>query len=537
MLENLKIFYKDLIDVSKLTKTENKKIKIFLLIILLNFQILFDILIILFFSKYFSQEIGINNILIENLLNYELLFPIFILLRYLFTYIEKYLTTQLRFDIENNLKTHLLSKIFTKGNLSISDAYYYVNIISEQVGSFYATLSLFLSSFIQIIIFTVYLAFTNLTIFSVFIAGLILISIPTVFLTKFGRRNANDAYLASSEVSDKLEKVLDNLFLIKILNKQDEEISKFSTTIGKYFKARLNEINSGTITFILPVFLTLLTLSLLIISRTSLLFITFDFIGVLIRLFQSLGVLNKNGHVLTAYHIYLDKLYLFEDYSENQNANSFAKDTNLKNESIIFENIKFKYFDSDEDIFENLNLKIPLNKHTIITGPNGSGKSTLIGLMCGVLHPSSGKIITNSDRFGYVGAQPMILNDTLINNIMYGNSSPNTKEEIVGYIRQFKLFESIDEEVLNKKISNKSLSSGQMQKISFIRALANNVEILILDEATANLDSETKDLIYSVINNLNITIINSTHSSDELINYDHSISIYFQDNKRKFEVN
>ena len=257
MLENLKIFYKDLIDVSKLTKTENKKIKIFLLVMLLNFQILFDILIILFFSKYFSQEIGINNILIENLLNYELLFPIFILLRYLFTYIEKYLTTQLRFDIENNLKTHLLSKIFTKGNLSISDAYYYVNIISEQVGSFYATLSLFLSSFIQIIIFTVYLAFTNLTIFSVFIAGLILISIPTVFLTKFGRRNANDAYLASSEVSDKLEKVLDNLFLIKILNKQDEEISKFSTTIGKYFKARLNEINSGTITFILPVFLTL----------------------------------------------------------------------------------------------------------------------------------------------------------------------------------------------------------------------------------------------------------------------------------------
>jgi ABC-type transport system involved in cytochrome bd biosynthesis fused ATPase/permease subunit len=157
--------------------------------------------------------------------------------------------------------------------------------------------------------------------------------------------------------------------------------------------------------------------------------------------------------------------------------------------------------------------------------------------MCGVLHPSSGKIITNSDRFGYVGAQPMILNDTLINNIMYGNSSPNTNEELVGYIKQFKLFESIDEEVLNKKISNKSLSSGQMQKISFIRALANNVEILILDEATANLDSETKDLIYSVLNNLNITIINSTHSSDELINYDHSISIYFQDNKRKFEVN
>ncbi len=537
MIENLKVFYKDLIDVSKLTKTNNKKVKIFILVILLNFQILFDILIILFFSTYFSQEIGISNLLIENILDYQILFPTFIFLRYLFTYIEKHLTTQLRFDIENNLKTHLLSQIFAKGNLSISDAYYYVNIISEQVGSFYATLSLFLSSLIQIVIFTVYLAFTNLTIFSVFISGLILISIPTIFLTKFGRSNANDAYLASSEVSSKLEKVLDNLFLIKILNKQDEEISKFSDTLNKYFKARLNEINSGTITFILPVFLTLITLSILIILKTSLVFITFDFIGVLIRLFQSLGVLNKNGHVLTAYHVYLEKLYLFEDYSEKYNISSFTTDSSLKSEFIVFDDVEFKYFDSEENIFENLNLTIPLNKHTIITGPNGSGKSTLIGLMSGVLYPTSGKITTKSNRFGYVGAQPMILNDTILNNIMYGNSSDVSKEELVNYLQQFKLFESSEKEVLNKRVSNKNLSSGQMQKISFIRALANKIDVLILDEASANLDTETKELIYSIINDLEITIINSTHSSDELIGYDHSISIYFQDNKRRFALN
>ena len=218
MLKRLILFYRDLIDVSKLTKTKNKKIKIVILIVLLNFQILFDILIILFFSNFFSQEIVISNLIINNILDNEILFPLFIILRYLFTYLEKSLTTRLRFDIEKNLKTYLLTKIFSRGNLSISDAYYYVNIISEQVGSFYATLALFLSSLIQILFFSIYLALTNSTILIIFIFGLVLITIPTILLTKYGRRNANEAYVESSNVSTMLEKVLDNLFLIKILN-------------------------------------------------------------------------------------------------------------------------------------------------------------------------------------------------------------------------------------------------------------------------------------------------------------------------------
>lgn len=537
MLKNLYIFYRDLIDVSKLTKTKNKKIKIFVLVVLLNFQILFDILIILFFSNYFSQEIGISNSIIEKILDYEILFPLFIVLRYLFTYLEKSLTTQLRFDIEKNLKTYLLSKIFTKGNLSISDAYYYVNIISEQVGSFYATLSLFLSSLIQILIFSIYLAFTNATIFFVFIFGLILISIPTILLTKYGRRNANDAYVSSNLVSNKLEKVLDNLFLIKILDKQDEEVSKFSQTLKNYFNARLNEINSGTLSFILPVFLTLLSLSVILSSKKYFSFITFDFIGVLIRLFQSLGILNKNAHVMTAYHVYLEKLYLFEDDRTISSEGLYSTNEDLDNTSIKFENVYFKYFDSDQFIFEGLSVNFPINKHTIIVGPNGSGKSTLIGLISGVLHPTSGKIATSSNRFGYIGAQPMILNDTLLNNIMYGNSSHISNHEILELINQFKLFEKIEDNVLNKKISNKKLSSGQMQKVSFIRALANQPDILILDEATANLDSNTKKLIYSIINNLEVTIINSTHSSDELIKFDNKLSIQFENNKRKIHIN
>jgi ABC-type lipoprotein export system ATPase subunit len=72
-----------------------------------------------------------------------------------------------------------------------------------------------------------------------------------------------------------------------------------------------------------------------------------------------------------------------------------------------------------------------------------------------------------------------------------------------------------------------------MQKISFIRAILAEVDILFLDESTANLDTNTKDKIYSVLNKLNITIINSTHSKEDF-KYDAHLEIKNIEGKRLF---
>ena len=69
MRNKIKTFYVDLVNVSKLTRTKSKKIIIFLLSLILNLQILFDILIILYFSQFFSQEIGFNNQLLNSILD------------------------------------------------------------------------------------------------------------------------------------------------------------------------------------------------------------------------------------------------------------------------------------------------------------------------------------------------------------------------------------------------------------------------------------------------------------------------------------
>jgi len=533
MRNKIKTFYVDLVNVSKLTRTKNKKIIIFLLSLILNLQILFDILIILYFSRFFSQEIGINNQFLNSVLNKNYLLPFFITFRYLFTYLDVYITSKLRFTIEKNLKEHLMKEVFDKGNYLISDAYFYVHTISEQVGGFYSTLATFIGSLVQIVFFSMYLLLTNFTIFLTFVVGFIIVSIPGYFLTKFGRKHAHIAYIKADELSSNLEKVLDNSYLIKILQLVKKEVNHYSKNLNKYYKSRLNEINSGTLNHIMPVTLTLLVLSIFLVFFQGIKLITFDFIGVLIRLFQALGLLNKNVHVLSAYHVYLEKLYQIEQNRGNKYVNNFIISEDENDQIIKFQNVSFKYFDSDKYIFEDLNLNFDKNKHTVITGPNGSGKSTLIGLLSGILYPEKGTVKISQCKFGYVGAKPMILNSTLRENLLYGNNEDINDENLIKTIKKFNLFDEEEKYNLDEVVSNKNLSSGQMQKIAFSRVLLNDINVLILDESTANLDQETKNQIYEIISQLDITIINSTHSIDELLDFDIQIQIQFDKDEKK----
>jgi ABC-type bacteriocin/lantibiotic exporter with double-glycine peptidase domain len=88
---------------------------------------------------------------------------------------------------------------------------------------------------------------------------------------------------------------------------------------------------------------------------------------------------------------------------------------------------------------------------------------------------------------------------------------------------------------LEKHISNKTLSSGQLQKISFIRSLLGDVEILLLDESTSNLDINSKNLIFDILSKSSLTILNATHNADDFRTVDNHIKIKIKDDKRLIE--
>ena len=127
---------------------------------------------------------------------------------------------------------------------------------------------------------------------------------------------------------------------------------------------------------------------------------------------------------------------------------------------------------------------------------------------------------------------PLIFSDTLKNNLVYGTKTQVSDEEIINLVNDFKLFNESNDVDLNIEVNNKSLSSGQMQKISFIRAILSKVDVLVLDESMSNLDTKTKQLIYSILKKLNLTIINSTHSIENL-DYDNHFEIQIDEDMRK----
>ena len=524
----------DLFKLSKLTKTKNKRARIIFGSIISNVIVFFDIVIISVLTSIFSDSNFIDNFIVSFFVNNLYLLPFVVVLRFLFIYFEKINVIKLKIEIEKNLRLHLMEEIFDKGNYSISDAYFYVNTISNQVASFYGTFAVFLGSALQILAYTTYLLITNTQTILVFLVGVIFLIFPTIYLTKLGRKYSHNTYIFGQEISSEIEKVLDNLYLIKIINYVEKELKNFKKSLFDFYSSSLNNLKLGTINAIIPNFVTVFIVSILLVFFNFAKVLTLDFIGIVFRLFQSLGVFNSNLHLLNAYHIYTEKLFQIETNRVASQRDNFIIDKDMDNDlAIKLNNISFKYFNEEEYIFSDLSLDINKGQHTIITGPNGSGKSTLLALFSGIIYASEGKSISYTSKFSYVSASPMILNSNLKENLLYGVEKEIDEEVLNSYIEEFKLFNENQKIALDKEVSNKALSTGQMQKISFIRALLSGSDVLLLDESTSNLDYETKVLIFEVLDKRDLTIINATHNPDEFLRYDQHIKIVIKEGKRQ----
>ncbi len=508
-IKKVKIFISDLFKVIKLVKVSKKKIFILKISLANNLIVFFDILTILFFSKIFTTtEIDIP--LLNNFFEYEIFLPVCIFLRFFFLYYERVTITKFQYKVEQTLREDLLLKIFENGSFSISDAYFYINELSRQVASFFSTFSIFFGSLIQLLLFSTYLIFTEFNAVLYFLVGFLILVIPTTYLTKQGRKYAHITYVQFQKISGDIEKILENMYLIKISKKVNSELGLFSENLRILYSSRIQDVKVGTLNNLLPNFSTLFLLSFLLTFTAIKEFLTLDFIAILLRMFQALGNLNKNIHMVSAYHVYLEKLYNVEELDQKINHKNYIIDKSA-NSVVEFKNVTFQYFNAESPTFEKLNLHIQKNKHTVLTGPNGSGKSTLIGLASGNLFPTKGNIISKTSKIGYVGSTPLIIKSSLKENILYGNSKNITEDDMLKILTNLELYSNPNELNLDQQISNKSLSTGQMQKISFARAVLGEKELLILDESTANLDTESKQKIYTLLSELELTILNSTH--------------------------
>ncbi|MBQ6549793.1 MAG: ABC transporter ATP-binding protein [Lachnospiraceae bacterium] len=181
---------------------------------------------------------------------------------------------------------------------------------------------------------------------------------------------------------------------------------------------------------------------------------------------------------------------------------------------IEFKDVSFMYPDGDEYVLEHFNLKIPFGSNIAIVGETGAGKSTLVNLVCRFFEPTDGQVLIDGrdarersqlwlhSAIGYVLQTPHLFSGTIRENLLYGN--PNATEEEIwraldlvsarGVVERME--KGIDSDVGE---GGDMLSTGEKQLISFARAILADPRILVLDEATANVDTLTEQTIQNAI--------------------------------------
>lgn len=181
---------------------------------------------------------------------------------------------------------------------------------------------------------------------------------------------------------------------------------------------------------------------------------------------------------------------------------------------IEFENVDFKYPDGDEYILKDFNLKIPFGTNVAIVGETGAGKSTLANLICRFYEPTKGRLLVDGrdarDRsqlwlhsaLGYVLQSPHLFSGTIRDNLIYGKPDA-TDEEIDRAIKMVSLEGILEklEKGMETDVGEGGdlLSTGEKQLISFARAIIAEPKIVVLDEATASVDTLTEQKIQSAI--------------------------------------
>ena len=242
-----------------------------------------------------------------------------------------------------------------------------------------------------------------------------------------------------------------------------------------------------------------------------------------------------------------ERVFKIMDSSPQDNENKLEKN-NFESE-IVYQNVSFNYL-KDNQVISEVSLKINKGTTTAIVGKSGSGKSTLVNLLPRFYEINDGKILIDDinckdisleslrSMIAIVPQDSFLFNDSIKNNIAFGNLKASLDEiKIAAKKANADDFINNLPQLYDTSIGERGikLSGGQRQRVSIARAILKNSPILILDEATASLDTESEKKVHTAIDNLILdkTVIIIAHRLSTIINAN---NIIVMDDKKIIET-
>ncbi len=355
-----------------------------------------------------------------------------------------------------------------------------------------------------------------------------MVSLPLVIypIVNFGRRHrrlSRGSQQTTAQVSNILYETITGNRIVKAFCMEKYEVGRFAKKLDKLFAIVMRDTRIAAISRPLMEFLGGIGIALVVwyggsqvLAGKSTPGTFFSFLTALIMIYEPIkGVSAINNTLqqgIAAAERVFDVLDVESDVPEKKDAIELPR----VNNTIEFTDVRFQY-DEDTEVLKGINLKVRAGEILAVVGSSGGGKSTLVNLIPRFYDVSSGSLAIDGtdirdvtfkslrNQIGVVTQQTILFNDTVRNNIAYG-SLDASEEQIRDAARAAHALDFIQhlpkgfDTVIGE--SGARLSGGERQRLSIARAILKNAPILILDEATSSLDTESEHEVQQAIENL-----------------------------------
>lgn len=444
----------------------------------------------------------------------------------IFSYVQLYKFQEIALKIIHDIRVEIFSKVQSFG-LAFFDKTPAGSIISRVTNDTEAIKDMFVTVFVTFIqsgvlilgiMGAMYFLNVKLAIFCTFIFPVIFVIIAAY--RKYSTIVYHDLRERLSQLNTKLNESLQGMNIIQHFRQEHRLRKEFQDINSKHYQAGMKNIKIDAL-LLHPatnlVYIAALALVLGYFGITSLnspveIGVLYAFVNYLGRFFRPVMDMMMHLSLYQQAIVSASRVFAVIDKEESAPVQT-AQEEVIKEGEIEFKNVYFSY-DGRKEVLKNISFTAKKGETVALVGHTGSGKSTIINLLMRFYEFERGKILIDGKsiksyskdelrrKIGLVLQDPFIFYGTIADNIrLYNTELTNTDiEKAAKFVQAHQFIENL-KDGYDHLVSEKglTLSSGQRQLVAFARTMAHNPQILVLDEATASIDTETEEAIHSAL--------------------------------------